>query len=381
MITVEQTVDFLVTNAKCRRFLVRSDLKQLEDMRFKIWLSGNPITQAQQTLISKLVSKYLMFLNQEGWPVQDLATPNWSTPVRNYTHTNEWSIQLDRASDRWIIKFPYHKPTIHILREIGSSDSMYDAVEWRGDEFVWAVENGSQGRCLLRMLLEKNSQWYCTLKDREALNVAESKVPVISFINGQWQHQHADESLGHELDRIIGLELSPLQTAMQLSEYAVTFDFRAKNYLKNWLKPVQVQMLCELDPIIPISQLPELTDLMIKVDTWPAVVVQNRWDPDNQIVFDFPDIPKYSHWTYEKSRSGQRTMDSKLFKKLIKETTPAVLEFPLGYTKELRLDNDVRIPWLIRSPGIVEQYSLIQLDSYIRHNYNKHIRVVPDSLL
>jgi hypothetical protein len=112
-----------------------------------------------------------------------------------------------------------------------------------------------------------------------------------------------------------------------------------------------------------------------------VVVVQNRWDPDNQIVMDFPDVPKHSHWMYEKNRNGHDSMNSRDFRNLIVKDTPAILEFPLGYPKGMVLDANIRIPWLIRSPGIVDQYTLSHSDSYVRYNYNKHVRVVPDSLL
>ena len=378
MITVEQTVDFLVTNSRCRSVVAPADLKRLENMRYRIWLSGRDITERQQNLIGDLVSKYLLLLQQQGWPVQDLATPIWSTPVREYTPITDWTIRLDDQSNCWILKFPYHGPTVARLREIASSDSMYDAIEWHSDDFYWSVEDGSQGRCLVRLLLGSNSDWQCSVADRSRLTVTEPAGPVITYLNGRWQHAHAEESVAGHLDQILAQDQSPLATVMALNAFAVTFDFRVRNYLKNWLTPVQIQILCDSDPVITMAQVPELSDLIAQVNQWPVVVVQNRWDPDNQVILDLPNVSRHCHWMYEKARNGFNAMNSRDFRKLAAGSEPAVLEFPLGYPKGINLDRTVRIPWMVRCPGLVDQYTLTFSDNFVHYNYNKDIRVVSD---
>lgn len=376
---MEQTVDFLVTSSKCSKVITPADYRKLSDLRSRIWLSGREVTERQKTLIGNLVSKYLLLLQQQGWAIQDLKTPVWSTPVRQYTPITNWTIRLDQDRGRWILKFPYHGHTVARLREVANGDCMYDAVEWDPDEFHWTIENGPQGRRLVRLLLNSNSEWQCAVADRSRLTVTEPAGPVITYLNGRWYHAHADDLVAAQLDQILAQDQPPLATVMALNNFAVTFDFRVRNYLKNWLTPVQIGILCDSDPVISQSQVPELADLIAKVNQWPVVVVQNRWDPDSQVILDFPGVVKHSHWYYEDDQKTN-VMTVRDFRRLAVSKLPAVLEFPLGYPTNLELDAGVRIPWLVRCPGLMTQYSLNSDESYVRYNYVKDVVVVPDGV-
>lgn len=379
VVSMEQTVDFLVTNPGCRSVVDKKDLNKLHDLRKRIWLSGSEITQRQQELIQSIVSKYLLLLQQQGWSVQDLLTPTWSTPVRHYVPVTVWSITLE--DDQWIVKFPYHGPTVYRLREVAEHHSMYDLIEWIPADLSWRIHNGPQGRKLVQQLLSQNTHWQCSQEHRHGLRTDQVMQPVITYLNGAWQHSHASDTLGPLLDRVIAQNLPQLQTVLALADYAVEFDHRARNYLKNWLTPSQVQMLCDSDPIIEISQVPELRDLLDLVNCWPVVLVQNRWDPDNQIQLNLAGVPVHRHWTYSQdAHTFAYQMDVRGFSQLVSLPEPAILEFSLGYPPELQLPQSLRVPWLVRCPSMVDQYTLQSADHYVRHNYNRHIRVVPDSI-
>jgi len=376
---MEQTVDFLVTNPKCRSVVDKKDLIKLHDLRRRIWLSGSDITQRQQTLIQSLVSKYLLLLQQQNWPVQDLSTPRWSTLVRYYEPVTAWTIILD--ADQWIVKFPYHGPTVHRLREVSDHPSMYDLVEWIPADFCWRIHNGPQGRKLIQQLLARNTRWQCSKEHRHGLSTDQVLQPVITYLNGGWQHSHASDTLVPILDQIIAQDLPPLQTVLALADYAVEFDHRARNYLKNWLTSIQIQMLCDADPVIELRQVPELRDLLDLVARWPVVLVQNRWDLDTQICLDITGVPMHQHWMYaQDSHSFAHQMDIRQFTQLAGQSDPAILEFRLGYPTDFHLPRSVRVPWLIRVPSMADQYTLQATDLYVRHNYNRHIRVIPDNI-
>jgi hypothetical protein len=372
--TVEQTVDFLLSHSDQ---LLRSDAQVLCDIRHRTWWMGNPITSLQTTKVQSIISRYLLILKNQGWPIQDLYPPVWSTPVRD-SIVVEWSITWDSEQDRWILQFPYNKELLRLVRHLSDHLRMYDSLVYDAGRHSWYLQNGVQSRKLLQLLLKQNFPWQCTLELRKQLSQDTETPPTVSYLNGGWKFTEVPEILAPILNQIISRDLPPLQTALALADHAVTFDHRARNYLKNWITADQVGMLCDHDPVITVNQIPDLQNLISQVNVWPVVLEKTRLNHNSVLGLNIPDVKVFRHKPpAELGKENLVNTDDIL--NILTSLDPVVVEICSGFpVKQIQLPASLRIPWLIQFLGVIESYSVKPDNSHVLYNYNRYLRVVRD---
>lgn len=274
-VSVDQTVDKLLTN-KFFPFLSKSDIKCLSDIRSRTWYSNQPITTKQQDLVCKIVSKYLLLLKQHQWPVEDLLTPFWKVESVKSSEIQNWNIRYNEETNDYLVKFPYLEECVQLFKKLRHQTSMLDSMAWDEKILAWRIGNGVQGRQLIQYLLTRSLPWSISKHDRAMLYANNDPAPFIQYLNGEWKCQNAQPTLLEQFDQIVQQEQGLVKTAHMLTGLKLEFDYTVKNALQSWLKPVQIDLLCNPNPVLHIDDLHDLVELIELVNTWPVVINQTR---------------------------------------------------------------------------------------------------------
>lgn len=287
-VTVEDTVDFLIAlSVNYSRIpqptdnprLSLADRKILENIRHYGWYGQDRgVTQKQRNLVLKILSKYLLLLKLHQWPMDDLLEPVWSSNLAAEILQHIHQVEFNSESNQYKLVFPYHKPTMSLLRQLHDDNYFLDDIQYVEDDHSWLIENGLQGRQLLKTLMKRDRYW-CDELTRDQLNQLDTElVPTVSYLNGNWKIRNAQGNLLSKFDQIINTDDTVLRQTLLLRETGVIFDHTVKNVLRQWLTVDQLPLVCDPDPVIKSNQVKSLISLINQVNLWPVVLVTNKWD-------------------------------------------------------------------------------------------------------
>jgi hypothetical protein len=362
MHTVEQAVDFLLKNP-ARRMLSYADCRTLVDVRRKTWWHHPAaISVKQQQLVMNLVSKYLLVLKTHRWPVEELADPKWSTPVKqSLTHT-DWSITFN---DAWFdLQFPFDKEIIGLLKESRHHLAMIDRVEYQPNTVSWMVENGVQGRQLVQHLLRSRPNWRVAPDVYRTIMHTPAEWPVIKYINGEWQCAYTSESFQQAFAQIVQQDLSVPATVLRLCSLQPEFDHTVQHVLRNWLRPDHIEWLMDKQATASPNQLDSLIEMARVVDLWPVIICDNKYN-DGQL----RSLIRDSVGIYETIHSDRDLNSSNL---------SSLKGFVTVWESKLsELNTNTRAPWIIYSSPYRDTYGFDcnAGNSAIRKNFDKVILV------
>jgi hypothetical protein len=371
-ITVEDTVAHLLKPPLVHH-VESSDRKTLTDIRAKTWWANKPITVKQQNLVCKLVSRYLLLLKQHKWPVDDLLDPRWDTPVSDPPALNNWQAEYNHHTNQFHIRFPYSQSLSRLLRNITSSPFMIDALDWDSKESCYKIENGIQGRQVVRHLLTEPGPWFMSKETREMVYATNTDAePTVKYINGQWQHEGVTPTLAQAIDQVLEQELDLVTMAFQLSKFEVKFDHTVRNALRPWLTDAQISILCNNTSLIEMHQLGTLTSLIEQVNQWPVLVIQPT-GCTNRLEFSSP----VSHQIYT-SESVSRSAAALHFKQALssKERKQIIVDFDSHKTLAKEI---IRVPWVVHLVGFTATHAhdvgLPDARKYHLYNSDRYIKV------
>lgn len=287
--TMEDTVDFLLNQDQNFRLdqprVTKKDRKLLLDISKRSWwMSEYPaLSERQQQLVQSIVSRYLMLLKLNKWPVEDLATPVWKKPARP-TEIINYTMELNPVTQLVEIQFPYDIPLIKLMRDLSERYEFLGQLEYDRERRLWTALPTEQTLNLIRHLIAKGN-WYRSEEITQLLkDQTEAQVPQVNYINGDWQFLHMPEHLQDLCEQVVQTDESLVTQAFDLQAHGVQLNPSVAKRLASWLRPEELDILVQPQRGIEPVRLAALVLLMEKVNRWPVVVLNNPYDPDQNVL-------------------------------------------------------------------------------------------------
>lgn len=288
-VTIEDTVDFLLKQNQSFRLdqprVSKKDCKLLQDIRRRSWwLPDYPaLTERQHQLVQGIVSRYLMLLRLNKWPVQDLVTPVWKKPAKPNEFVG-YTLNFNQVTQLIEVQFPYDPSLIKMIRSLSENYQFLGQLNYDTDRRLWTALPTEQTLNLIRHLITKGS-WHRSDDITQLLKSQTApQVPQVNYINGGWQLHNMSAHLQELCEQVIKTDESLVTQAFDLQAHGVQLNPSVAKRLSSWLTPAQLDILVQPHQWVVPDRLDTLVLLMEKVDRWPVVVINNPYDPGHKLL-------------------------------------------------------------------------------------------------